>query len=184
MVNASGRYLARHRFRGRRIRHGTQRARWATRRRSREIVGAPLRSYETQAVVGNPGNVSACTRFGMLVTPTGASATTVRPETFVEMTLDDDVEGNNVPSSEWQMPAELYRAAPDAMVIVHTRSDHATALASLNRPLPAFSTVGLSNSAVRMSAARTTQHLAHRIWPGLRPRRWPAAPPACWPTTA
>jgi L-fuculose-phosphate aldolase len=36
------------------------------------------------------------------------------------------------------MHAAIFRAAPEATVIVHTHSDYATALACLNLPLPGF----------------------------------------------
>jgi L-fuculose-phosphate aldolase len=87
---------------------------------------------------GTAGNVSARTRSGMLITPTGITGDTVTPEAIVKMSLDGTWKGKHRPSSEWQMHAEIYRAAPVAGVIVHTHSDAATALACLNEPLPAF----------------------------------------------
>jgi L-fuculose-phosphate aldolase len=54
------------------------------------------------------------------------------------MAFDGRHAGPLAPSSEWEMHAAIYLADPAAMVIVHTHSDHATALACLNLPLPAF----------------------------------------------
>jgi L-fuculose-phosphate aldolase len=88
--------------------------------------------------VGSSGNVSARTSNGMLITPTGVRGDTVRPDGLVAMALDGTWQGPLAPSSEWEMHAAIYAAAPDAMVIVHTHSDHATALSCLNLPLPAF----------------------------------------------
>ncbi|MBN8891921.1 MAG: class II aldolase/adducin family protein [Rhodospirillales bacterium] len=87
---------------------------------------------------GSSGNVSARAGRGMLITPTGCTAATVTPKSLVTMGLDGTFKGRTRPSSEWEMHAAIYRAAPEAMVIVHTHSDHATALACLNQPLPAF----------------------------------------------
>jgi L-fuculose-phosphate aldolase len=87
---------------------------------------------------GSSGNVSARTAAGMLITPTGVRGDEVRPDALVAMGLDGAWGGPLAPSSEWEMHAAIYRAAPEAMVIVHTHSDHATALACLNLPLPAF----------------------------------------------
>jgi L-fuculose-phosphate aldolase len=87
---------------------------------------------------GTAGNVSARTPKGMVITPTGITGAEVSPKALVAMTLDGRIEGRLRPSSEWEMHAAIYRAAPQARAIVHTHSDHATALACLNLPLPAF----------------------------------------------
>ncbi len=88
--------------------------------------------------VGSAGNVSARTRKGMVITPSGCSAETLSEAGLVAMTLDGAVKGDATPSSEWTMHAGIYLACPDAAFIVHTHADACTALASLNRPLPAF----------------------------------------------
>ena len=89
-------------------------------------------------VVGSSGNVSARTAAGMLITPTGVRGDAVAPDDLVDMTFDGNFSGKLAPSSEWRMHAAILQAAPAAMVIVHTHSDAATALACLHRPLPAF----------------------------------------------
>lgn len=88
--------------------------------------------------VGSSGNVSARCGGGMLITPTGIQGGNVTAEGLVRTTLDGDYDGAVRPSSEWQMHAEIYRATPAAMVIVHSHADYATALACLNLPLPGF----------------------------------------------
>ena len=88
--------------------------------------------------VGASGNVSARTKHGMLITPSGITGEEVSPKALVEMTLDGTHKGRVVPSSEWAMHAAIYLQDPAARVIVHTHSDAATALACLNRPLPPF----------------------------------------------
>ena len=88
--------------------------------------------------VGASGNVSARTRHGMLITPSGITGESVAPKSLVEMTLDGIHKGRTIPSSEWAMHAAIYQQDPAARVIVHTHSDAATALACLNRPLPPF----------------------------------------------
>ena len=89
-------------------------------------------------LVGSSGNVSARTATGLLISPTGCDAATLRPEHIVAMAWDGSHEGPRRPSSEWELHAAIYRADPAARVIVHTHSDHATALSCLDRPLPAF----------------------------------------------
>ena len=57
----------------------------------------------------------------------------------MEVSLDAErFEGRCLPSSEWEMHAEIYRRRPDAGAVVHTHSCYATALACQNLPIPAF----------------------------------------------
>ncbi|HEY1933381.1 MAG TPA: class II aldolase/adducin family protein [Acetobacteraceae bacterium] len=87
---------------------------------------------------GSSGNVSARTRAGMLITPSGCSAETLSATGLVAMALDGGVRGKATPSSEWSMHAAIYAAFPDASWIVHTHADACTALACLNEGLPGF----------------------------------------------
>ncbi len=88
--------------------------------------------------VGSAGNVSARIGEGMIITPTGVRGDTVDPDALVRMDFAGAYRGRIAPSSEWQMHAEIYRADPRAMVIVHTHADCCTALAALGRHIPAF----------------------------------------------
>ncbi len=87
---------------------------------------------------GSSGNVSARTTDGMLITPSGCSAETLRESGLVAMSLDGTVPGDATPSSEWSMHAGIYRAYPSASWLVHTHADACTALACLNEGLPGF----------------------------------------------
>jgi L-fuculose-phosphate aldolase len=87
---------------------------------------------------GSSGNVSARTSDGMLITPSGCSAATLREADLVAMTLDGAVDGEAAPSSEWSMHAGIYQACPSAAWLVHTHADACTALACLNEGLPGF----------------------------------------------
>jgi L-fuculose-phosphate aldolase len=89
-------------------------------------------------ITGSSGNVSARTRKGMLITPTGAAGEEITAGHIVHMSLDGVWTGKRDPSSEWRMHAAIFRAFPAAMVIVHTHSDAATALSALGRPMLAF----------------------------------------------
>jgi L-fuculose-phosphate aldolase len=88
--------------------------------------------------VGASGNVSARVKGGMIITPSGIAGDTVAPKLLVQMALDGRSKSKLRPSSEWEMHAAIYRAAPAAMVVVHTHSPYATALACLGLALPAF----------------------------------------------
>ncbi len=87
---------------------------------------------------GSSGNVSARTPDGMLITPSGCSAATLREAGLVAMSLDGAVGGDATPSSEWSMHAAIYQAYPAAAWLVHTHADACTALACLNEDLPGF----------------------------------------------
>jgi L-fuculose-phosphate aldolase len=87
---------------------------------------------------GSSGNVSARTPDGMLITPSGCSAATLREARLVAMSLDGTARGDAAPSSEWSMHAAIYQACPAACWIVHTHADACTALACLNEGLPGF----------------------------------------------
>lgn len=87
---------------------------------------------------GSSGNVSARMPDGMLITPTGCSAETLREADLVAMSLDGTVRSGPAPSSEWSMHAAIYQAYPAAAWLVHTHADACTALACLNEGLPGF----------------------------------------------
>jgi L-fuculose-phosphate aldolase len=87
---------------------------------------------------GSSGNVSARTRKGMVITPSGCSAESIADDDPVAMTLDGETRGKRPPSSEWFMHAAIYLAYEQAQAIVHTHSDACTALACLNEALPPF----------------------------------------------
>ena len=74
----------------------------------------------------------------MLITPSGGDPSGVGPRALATLALDGTVTGDATPSSEWAMHAGLYRAHQEARFIVHTHADACTALACLNRSLPAF----------------------------------------------
>jgi L-fuculose-phosphate aldolase len=91
---------------------------------------------------GSTGNLSLrCTRGGrdgMLITPTGMGADALRGQDMVWVGADGQVQGDWLPSSEWQFHQATYAQRSDVMAVVHTHSVNATALACLERELPAF----------------------------------------------
>ncbi len=88
--------------------------------------------------VASSGNVSARRQGGMAITATGACSDRVTQGQVVQMALTGFYAGALRPSSEWAMHAAIYGAAPAALVIVHTHSDAAVALACLEERLPPF----------------------------------------------
>jgi L-fuculose-phosphate aldolase len=86
---------------------------------------------------GSTGNASVRCDAGMLITPTGMGAE-VQPQDLVWVGWDGTRRGAWQPSSEWHFHQAAYLARPDLHAVLHTHSTHATALACLRRPLPAF----------------------------------------------
>ncbi|MFD9900968.1 class II aldolase/adducin family protein [Mesorhizobium sp. NPDC059025] len=84
------------------------------------------------------GNISVRHEHGMLISPAGASAETIGPESFVRTDMDGRCAEGQRPSSEWSMHAAIYRAFPRAEAVVHTHSDHCVAMACTNQALPPF----------------------------------------------
>lgn len=91
---------------------------------------------------GSTGNLSVRLvrggRDGMLITPTGMGADDLRPQDLVWVADDGEVQGDWQPSSEAPFHRAAYRARPDLAAVVHLHSPQATALACLDRKLPAF----------------------------------------------
>ena len=105
----------------------------------REALCAAYREFERLGLSsGAAGNVSARWRDGMVISPAGATAASVRPETFVETTLDGVALSPGRPSSEWAMHAEIYRHAPTARAVAHAHPDACVALSCQRRAIPAF----------------------------------------------
>ncbi|MFK0733325.1 MAG: class II aldolase/adducin family protein [Gloeotrichia echinulata HAB0833] len=91
---------------------------------------------------GSTGNASVRlsygTREGMLITPTGMDSDDLRVQDLVWLGFDGTLRGDWQPSSEWHFHRAIYLARTDLNAIVHTHSVNATALACLDRGLPAF----------------------------------------------
>jgi L-fuculose-phosphate aldolase len=115
----------------------------AAERQARDDTVAAVRKLDALGMNrGSTGNLSlrwpAQGQDGMLITPTGMGADDLRPQDLVWVGDDDSVVGDWQPSSEWHFHQAIYRTRPELHAVVHTHSIHATALACLERPLPAF----------------------------------------------
>lgn len=109
----------------------------------REAMTAALRRLDALGLNrGSTGNLSVRLardgRDGMLITPTGMGADELQPADLVWVADDGAVQGAWQPSSEWPFHRAAYRARPDLGAVVHAHAPEATALACLDRKLPAF----------------------------------------------
>ena len=107
-----------------------------------DIVAAVCRLDRLGMNRGSTGNASQRWthegRAGMLITPTGMGAEDMTAQDLVWVGDDGSTWGDWQPSSEWHFHQACYAARPDVYAVLHTHSTHATALACLRRPLPAF----------------------------------------------
>jgi len=104
-----------------------------------EVVAAAKGLKARKLTAGRSGNVSARLGDGFLVTPSGVPYEAMRPEELVRVDGAGVPEpGGLLPSSEWQLHRELYRARPDVHAIVHAHPRFSTALACARREIPAF----------------------------------------------
>ena len=88
---------------------------------------------------GTAGNLSTRHGGGCLISPSGVKPLALTNAAVVAL----DAAGaaripGQRPSSEWRFHHAIYASRPDAQAVVHVHSAHATALACLRRPLPAF----------------------------------------------
>lgn len=84
------------------------------------------------------GNVSCRLGDHLLISPNGATAESIRPESFVRVGAGGNILGPDRASSELPMHLAIYRHVPEAMAIVYTHSDHCVALASCGLAIPGF----------------------------------------------
>jgi len=113
-------------------------------RELRESVVAAVRRLDALGLNrGSTGNVSVRASgqgagAGFWITPTGMGAEGLTADDLVWMGDDGRVGGTWQPSTEWPFHRAIYGARADLDAVVHVHSVHATALACLRRPLPAF----------------------------------------------
>ena len=111
----------------------------------------------------------------MLITPTGKVYDTLKPDDIVFVDGDGAVLGDQLkPSSEWRFHLFAYDARPDRSAIVHTHSMHATVLACVNKPIPAFhymvAVAGGKDIPVVPYATFGTDELGRHVAKGLKDR--------------
>lgn len=101
------------------------------------LVDASRQLLEWRLSHGASGNVSVRIDDGMLITPTGATPRELNSEQIVAMDLAGQPrEGQLLPSSEWHMHSEIYKARPDVQAVVHCHSRYATIMACAHKSIP------------------------------------------------
>lgn len=88
---------------------------------------------------GTGGNLSVRVETGEIaISPSGVPYDEITPEAVAVVDADDEqIAGEQPPSSELPMHQEIYAARPDIDSIFHTHSPYASTFAILDRPIPA-----------------------------------------------
>ncbi len=141
----------------------------------RAVLDTALEMSRRGLSPGRSGNVSARFGSGMLITPSGMAYDALQPSDIVFVDGDGAVLGEQrQPSSEWRFHLFAYDARPDRHAIVHTHSMHATVLACVKKPIPAFhymvAAVGGKDIPVVPYATFGTDELGGHVAKGLKER--------------
>jgi L-fuculose-phosphate aldolase len=103
-----------------------------------ELIATAIALNTSGINQGTSGNVSVRTIEGFLITPSGMAYSALTPDDLVLMNLNGEILSGRMPSSEWRFHCDIYLHRDDTQAIVHTHSVYATALACLEKDMPAF----------------------------------------------
>lgn len=102
------------------------------------LIDTAIAMNESGINQGKSGNLSVRHSDGMLITPSGMAYADLHPDDIVWVDEHGVHEGARLPSSEWRIHGDIYRARPDARAILHAHPVDCAALACLHREIPAF----------------------------------------------
>ena len=106
--------------------------------RRQQLIATAIELNTSGINQGTSGNVSVRVDEGLLITPSGMTYPSLMPEDIVLMDLTGQTASQRPPSSEWRFHVDIYQQRNDVGAIVHTHSVYATALACLEKSIPAF----------------------------------------------
>ncbi|MEM7209015.1 MAG: class II aldolase/adducin family protein [Pseudomonadota bacterium] len=123
---------------------------------------------------GSAGNLSVRDGDGFLVTPAAIPYDQYQIDDIVYMTMDGEYSSDRPPSSEWRFHRDIYREREDINAVVHAHSPACTALACLDRSIPAFhymvAVAGGDNIRCAPYATFGTQELSDHVIHALQDR--------------
>lgn len=105
-----------------------------------QLIEFGKKLVETNLTKGTGGNLSVYDRKNghIAITPSGIDFFEIRPEDIVILDIDGNkIEGDRVPSSEWEMHLMTYRNRQDIDAVIHAHTMYATILGCLRWDLPA-----------------------------------------------
>jgi L-fuculose-phosphate aldolase len=103
------------------------------------IIRTVQKFNATALSMGTSGNVSARTKDGFLITPTGIAYNEMHEEDIVFVDFEGSTDPSRAtPSSEWRIHRDIYHSRPEIKAVVHVHSHYATAIACTRQEIPAF----------------------------------------------
>ena len=109
--------------------------------RRQQLIATAIELNTSGINQGTSGNVSVRVDEGLLITPSGMTYPSLTPEDIVLMDLEGQTStprSTRLHSSECPFHVDIYQPRNDVQAIVHTHSVYATALACLEKSIPAF----------------------------------------------
>jgi L-fuculose-phosphate aldolase len=103
-----------------------------------QLIEAALAMNGSGLNQGASGNLSVRCEDGFLITPSGMDYAGLCTADIVWMDLDGSSRGVRKPSSEWRFHAAIYQNRPEANAVLHAHPVNCSALACLNKGIPAF----------------------------------------------
>lgn len=103
-----------------------------------KLLSTALKMNDSGLNQGTAGNLSVRADEGFYITPSGMPYNALKAQDMVWMNLSGEFEGSLKPSSEWRFHRDIYVQHPESHAVIHTHSIHSTALACLEKPIPAF----------------------------------------------
>ncbi|AQM60741.1 L-fuculose-phosphate aldolase [Clostridium baratii] len=106
----------------------------------KELIDYGKKLVTEKLTKGTGGNLSVFDRnLGYVaITPSGIDFFEIKDSDIVILDLNGNiVEGENLPSSEWQMHLKLYKTRNDINAVIHAHTTYSTVLACLHEELPA-----------------------------------------------
>lgn len=104
----------------------------------RELVSVAKKLEALGLNHGTSGNLSVRCGKGMLITPSGMGAESLKEDDIVFVQMDGTAQGRWEPSSEWLFHRDIFLQRPEFGAIIHTHSIAASALACMRIDIPSF----------------------------------------------
>ncbi|KHJ67264.1 fuculose phosphate aldolase [Pantoea rodasii] len=105
---------------------------------SQQIIDTCLKMSAMGLNQGTSGNISVRFGNGMLITPTSVPYEELSPDDIVYVDNSGDAEAGKNPSSEWRFHLDILKSKPEENVVLHNHAISATAVAVMNKPIPAI----------------------------------------------
>ncbi|WP_345830508.1 L-fuculose-phosphate aldolase (plasmid) [Pantoea sp. BRR-3P] len=105
---------------------------------SQDIINTCLKMSAMGLNQGTSGNISVRFENGMLITPTSVPYEDLRLDDIVYVDMNGAAEPGKNPSSEWRFHLDILKSKPEENVVLHNHAISATAVAVMNKEIPAI----------------------------------------------